>query len=657
MNASALLKGIDVASDHAECIPAIRRLVIDLALQGKLLSSESNVDAGEILDQIAFRANELVLSGAAKKQKLSSDIEDDEVPVAYLGLCTFARLGNIANLRKGLTGIQRSKPGEFPLVVTSAERGTCDHYDFEGAAAIVPLVSSTGHGHASIGRLHYQEGKFALGTILCAVFPFDEKLISARFLYEYLTAFKEELLVSRMAGTANVSLTLARLAEVPVPIVSPKVLGRVGELMDLCDELEVALKGREAWRNRLVTASLHHLNKITVDTTVEARRKYAGFYLENMPRLVARPEHVQELRQTIFNLAVRGLLVVQDEAEDSAISALTEIRNEKAKLLRLGVIPKQKAFSGEATLSFSLPRHWLAVHLGEVCNVVTSGSRGWAAFYADDGPKFVRAQNIRFGRMRLDNVARVNPPAKNEGSRTQIYPGDLLIVITGAGVTNAALLECDLGEAYVSQHVALVRPTQNTLSKWLLLCLMSGPGGRDELVENAYGSGKPGLNLDNIRSLSIPIPPRGEQRRILAKVDALIGLCDQIEATLLSVNGDSCRVLDRSFGGALESIKLDPVSVESIAGTDKFEGKSTGRRKVKRESRFMTTSPARTVDQLLECIDALGGVTSPEALLTEAGLSEDVESFYDLVRAARDSGMLSVPLGVSGGIRRLVDAD
>ena len=107
--------------------------------------------------------------------------------------------------------------------------------------------------------------------------------------------------------------------------------------------------------------------------------------------------------------------------------------------------------------------------------------------------------------MRLNDLACVNPPTSGEGKRTQVKEGDLFIVITGAGVTNPARIDRDLGEAYVSQHVALIRPITTSLSRWLLLCLMSGPGGRNGFVERAYGAGKPGLNLDNIRSLNTPL--------------------------------------------------------------------------------------------------------------------------------------------------------
>lgn len=653
MNVAALLKRFDIIADQAANIPALRRLIVDLAVRGKLLPGDLAIDAQGMLNRISAKASEVLLKGGANKLSLNPTIGDDEIPAAYLSHCAFARLGTIANLQRGLTGIQNSTPGEFPLVVTSAVRGTSDHFDFDGAAAIIPLVSSTGHGNASINRLHYQEGKFALGTILCAAFPFDESLISARFLYEYLTAFKEELLVSKMVGTANVSLTLRKIADVPVPILSPEIQRHVDELMTLCDQLEATQIERERSRDRLVLASLQRLNQSALNTTPKEQSAYARFYLDHISRLATRPDHIKELRQTIFNLAVRGLLVAQDGAEEPAVALLNKIRQKKASVVKTGGVPREKTASRKALLSFPIPKNWQAVYLGDVCDFVTSGSRGWAAFYAENGPKFLRAQNIRFGRLRLDDIACVNPPVKSEGARTQVQLGDILIVITGAGVTNPALLDRDLGEAYVSQHVALVRPTETALSKWLLLCLMSGPGGRDELVENAYGAGKPGLNLYNIRSLNVPIPPLAEQHRIVAKVEELIDLCDQIEALLTSVQADSSSLLEKLLDKVPKVVRVSS-KLKSVgtAHTRVSELHEAGK-----ESRFMTKNPASTVDHLLACIDHLGGSTTPERLLIQTGLSEDVEAFYDLIRAARDSGKLNVPFGARAEIRRIVDAN
>ena len=252
---------------------------------------------------------------------------------------------------------------------------------------------------------------------------------------------------------------------------------------------------------------------------------------------------------------MRGKLVPQDPNDEPASELLKRIEKEKARLVKAGIIPRPKQTARDQTkLAEGLPSSWAPIALGEACNMVTSGSRGWGEFYAESGPGFIRAQNIRFGKLKLDDLAFVKPPTNSEGSRTQVAKGDLLLVITGAGVTNPALLDRDLGEAYVSQHVGLVRPTDKRLSNWFQLWLMAPSGGRPELVERAYGAGKPGLNLDNIRSLSISLPPLAEQHRIVTKVDALMALCDRLEASLDAVAATRRRLLDALLTEALAPV-------------------------------------------------------------------------------------------------------
>lgn len=233
---SLLLSALGAVGDDPARILQVRKIIIGLAMSGRFGPSPSRVEF--------------------------PSATPDGLPEHFGEVSKFTPLGALARIEKGKTGIKQALPGSFPLVVTGVNRITCDHYDFEGAAAIVPLVSSTGHGKASLHRLHYQDGKFALGTILAAVFPLDHAPISARFIFEYLSAFKEELLVSRMIGTANVSLSIGKIADVPVPIVGPDVQRSVDELMTLCDQLESAHLEREATRCRLLdsllSAALQH---------------------------------------------------------------------------------------------------------------------------------------------------------------------------------------------------------------------------------------------------------------------------------------------------------------------------------------------------------------------------------------------------------------
>lgn len=130
------------------------------------------------------------------------------------------RLGDICTITKGETGIMKAIPGPYTMIALGESDKTHIEYQFDAKAVIIPLVSSTGHGHASMKRVKYFEGKFALGNILCAVIPKDENFALAKYLHIYLHWKREELLVSQMKGMANVSLPMNRIADVMVTVPS-----------------------------------------------------------------------------------------------------------------------------------------------------------------------------------------------------------------------------------------------------------------------------------------------------------------------------------------------------------------------------------------------------------------------------------------------------
>lgn len=131
---------------------------------------------------------------------------------------TKVKIGDICRIEKGRTGIASAAPGEYPLVVTAEERKTCSEYQFDCEAVCIPLVSSSGHGKKSLKNVHYQSGKFALGSILCAVIPNNPQEVNARYLYQYLQFYKDTLLVPLMKGAANVSLSMRDIAKVEIPL-------------------------------------------------------------------------------------------------------------------------------------------------------------------------------------------------------------------------------------------------------------------------------------------------------------------------------------------------------------------------------------------------------------------------------------------------------
>ncbi len=146
-----------------------------------------------------------------------------------------------AKSKKGTTGIASAEPGKYPLVVTAVERKTCSTYQFDTEAVCIPLVSSSGHGKKSLNNVHYQSGKFALGTILCAVIPNDKNILDARFLHQYLQFYKDTVLVPLMKGAANVSLSMRDIAKVEFPLPpieeQKKLLGKLAKIEELKKEI------------------------------------------------------------------------------------------------------------------------------------------------------------------------------------------------------------------------------------------------------------------------------------------------------------------------------------------------------------------------------------------------------------------------------------
>lgn len=145
-------------------------------------------------------------------------------------------LDDLCTIEKGSSPTQKTLAGPFPLIVTGPSPLTSDAYQFEGEAVCVPLVSSTGHGHASLKRIHLATGRFAVANIVAACVVREDSRCSARFLWLYLQHHKDDLIVSRMKGTANVSLSLRSLGEVPVALPPLDEQRRIVDLIGAVDD-------------------------------------------------------------------------------------------------------------------------------------------------------------------------------------------------------------------------------------------------------------------------------------------------------------------------------------------------------------------------------------------------------------------------------------
>lgn len=555
MKVERLLHAFSMIGEDPARIQQLRQVAVALAVAGKLDTGNATLSPRDMMHAVEEVKADLVRRRAIPKPNKLQPVDQVELPEGFPDASRFAPLGSVARVEKGLTGIKQAQPGSFPLVVTGAERASCDHFDFEGAAAIIPLVSSTGHGHASLNRLHYQEGKFALGTILAAVFPFDPKLVSARFIFEYLSAFKEELLVTRMTGTANVTLSIGRISEVPVPLVDPTIQAQVDELMALLDRLEAARTTREATRDRLTTASLTRLTAL--DTEPADFQANARFALATLPAITTRPDQIKPLRQAILNLAVRGKLVEQDPTDEPASELLKRIAMhlEDQKNGR-GRRAKPLPDVDPADAPFELPEGWTWARFPELGEFGRGKSkhrpRNDPALYTGGTHLMIQTGDVaRSGGRIKTHTNKYNDVGL---AQSMLWPKGTLCITIAATIADSGILDFDA--CFPDSVVGFVPAPGFENARYFEYFVRTA---KANLLEFAPATAQKNINLEILTSVLIPLPPFAEQHRIVAKVDALMALCDRLEAALTTADTTRARLLE-----ALLADALNPASMQEM---------------------------------------------------------------------------------------------
>lgn len=190
-----------------------------------------------------------------------------------------ASLSDLCSLIKGASPISKTPPGPYPLITTGEEHKTANTFQLDTEAVCIPLISSTGHGHASIKRVHYQTGKYALANLLAAAVVKDRSVLSTSYLARYLMFTKDRLIAPLMTGAANMSISLDRLATVPVEFPPLPEQERIAKLMDQAEELR-KLRAQADRRTAALLPALFH--EIFGDPSTNPK----GFHKEALEKLV-----------------------------------------------------------------------------------------------------------------------------------------------------------------------------------------------------------------------------------------------------------------------------------------------------------------------------------------------------------------------------------
>lgn len=397
-------------------------------------------------------------------------------------------LDELCYIEKGKIGITKAVDGEYPLVTTGENFGTHNEYHFEGPAVCIPLVSSTGHGHASINRLHYVEGKFACGSILAVLIPKDPSKLSAKYLYTYLTIHKQKKLVRKMKGAANVSLTLTNLKKVEIDLPSMDNQNKSEKYFEVINKKSSQIITRVNQNIDLFAIlKAKHLRKVT------EKNKQSDFF----------DDYNYVLENT-------SLLELPEGWSWKKINDIASVKGGKR-------LPKGHSYTDDAT-------NWV----------------------------YIRVKDLENGTISDRDLKYINENTRNEIKRYTISSDDIYVTIAGTlgqvGLVPEKFSEMNLTENAAKICIF----DKNAVNKeWLYLYLESS-FSQYQFKKKSRGAALQKLALRSIQDTLVPLPPYEVQVQIAEKMREMFERFDKLHQDLLTsqkkMNMLLQSALERAYG-------------------------------------------------------------------------------------------------------------
>ncbi len=566
MNAERLLQHYEKIADAPDAIARLRRFILDLAVRGKLVPQEPNDEpASELLKRIAKERAERISRGEMRNGKLSAVPIDFpfELPSGWVWL----RLGETGNIFSGNsinepTREQLAKTQEGrPFIATKDVGYGLDRIDYENGLLVelsdkrfkVARTNSVlicAEGGSAGKKIGLADREICFGNKLIANETWS--VLASKFaLYAYMSEFFFDQFSSKMKGIIG-GISIANFLDLPFPLPplaeQHRIVAKVDELMGLCDRLEAARAGREMVRDRLAAASLARLNAPDPETFQDDAR----FALDALPALTARPDQIKRLRQTILNLAIRGKLVPQDRNDEPASELLKQIAKEKARLVETGETKRDKIPSpiGEDDKPFTLPSSWGWCRLRSLATALGDGIHGTPEYTLGTEYHFINGNNLENGRIVIRPTTKTVSLSELKKHKKPLNEYTVLVSINGT-LGNVAFYEGE--EIMLGKSACYFNLTPFTNKRFVKIVLDS-PYFSNYATERATGITIMNLSLNAMNEFPFPLPPLAEQHRIVAKVDALMALCDRLEASLADTAATRRRLLDALLAEALAPV-------------------------------------------------------------------------------------------------------
>ncbi len=551
-------------SDTPNGVAKLRELILDLAIQGKLVSQdEVEEPASVLLEKIKQERKVSARAKEIRNGNESSLLEDGELPFSIPQSWQWVRLGALGNAQTGTTPSKSVKAyfgNDYPFIKPADIFPSRVEYENEGLSQkaignggrLAPSGSILMVCIGTIGKVNVIERNCSFNQQINSITLYSH-LNPYLFNYFLRSGYFQNEAWSKSSRTTIAILNKGKWERIPVPLPpleeQKRIVAKVDELMRLCDELEARQQAKRESRVRLNNATLAPLNNAT-SLAPEEFEQAAVCLADNFAALYDSAETVGKLRSTILQLAVQGKLVPQDPDDEPASALFERVKKDKPKLVRGKKSRKTEPNLpfDEESLPFTLPSSWLwcrLVDLG-ITQTGTTPPTSKAEYFGNDYP-FIKPADITNNGINYEKDG-LSTLGVEVG---RLVPADsVLMVSIGGSIGKVGIVD---RECSCNQQINYITLQKGVISK-LLYYYLKSPYFQEQVLSLAPKTTLPILSKGKWDLIPVPLPPLEEQKRIVAKVSQLMALCDELEAKLRQTEADSEKLMKAAVRDLLASV-------------------------------------------------------------------------------------------------------
>ena len=494
----------------------LKTSILQLAIQGKLVPQlPEEGDGEELFQQIQAEKQHLIKTGAFKKDKPLPEIVEDELPFDIPDTWKWVRLDDVVakSIKRGKSPTYTAKSGtlvfaqkcntkagyidlDIALFLDESKLEKYPKEEFMKDKDIV--INSTGNG--TLGRVGvYRDTdnprKLPIVPDSHVTVIRATQSVVTEYVY-YMLKYYQPYMEKLGTGSTNqteLSANVVRAMLFPLPPLAEqkRIVDKIEELLPLVDRYEAAWSRLEDFNKRFPV----------------------------------------DMQKSILQMAIQGKLVEQRPEEGTGEELYQRIQAEKQRLIKAGTIKKEKPLPeiSEDEIPFDIPESWEWARMGDLAQLITKGSspRWQGIQYVEQGLLFVTSENVGVNSLLWKNKKCVEDRFNELSPRSQLAKGDLLTNIVGASIGRTAVYDLDV-PANINQAVCLIRLVNRDLLQYILM-YMNSATAYNIMMSDKVDTARANISLTNISNFIIPLPPLAEQKRIVAKLEELLPLCERLK--------------------------------------------------------------------------------------------------------------------------------